>query len=313
MTLRKQVKYNARRCLCNNWGKAVSIVLLSTAIYLLFIIIEMIANLLLQLPAGAVNPTPAGSETWMVSFILSIVMAIGSFLLIIPLELGITRWYHALSDGVSEDILNIFWCFSNRKMFFRSLWLSLNVGVRILLQAVCYLALPLVGIGFSLWMLRSPTAASSFAGSLALVLSVALLLLFGVFWLIHIQKYFLAKYYLLDGQTPVREAIRSSVHATRGIRDEIFLFQLSFLGWGICSLLILPLLYVSAYYSMSAMLYARFLMEDDRRSNSIVPVSEDTREVILEHGAAAQNPDDLSATRPFRCPDEQTSSDNQSE
>ena len=29
MTLRKQVKYNAKRCLCNNWGKAISIVLLS--------------------------------------------------------------------------------------------------------------------------------------------------------------------------------------------------------------------------------------------------------------------------------------------
>lgn len=310
MTLRKQVKYNARRCLCNNWGKTVSIVLLSTAIYLLFIIIEMIANILLQLPAGASSPASAGSETWIVSFILSIVMATGSFLLIIPLELGITRWYYSLSDGISEDILNIFGCFSNRKMFFRSLWLSLNVGVRILLHGLRYLALPAAGIGFSLWMLRSPTAASSFAGSLALVLSGALFLLFAVFWLIHIQKYFLAKYYLLDGQTTVGKAIRSSVHATHGIRDEIFLFQLSFLGWGLCSLLILPLLYVSAYYSMSAMLYARFLMEDDRRSNSIVPVPnpEDTREVTLEHSEAVQSPEDLSATRPFRCPDEQTPS-----
>ena len=310
MTLRKQVKYNARRCLCNNWGKTVSIVLLSTAIYLLFIIIEMIANILLQLPAGASSSASAGSETWMASFILSIVMATGSFLLIIPLELGITRWYYSLSDGISEDILNIFYCFSNRKMFFRSLWLSLNVGVRILLHGLRYLALPAAGIGFSLWMLRSPTAASSFAGSLALVLSGALFLLFAVFWLIHIQKYFLAKYYLLDGQTTVGKAIRSSVHATRGIRDEIFLFQLSFLGWGLCSLLILPLLYVSAYYSMSDMLYARFLMEDDRRSNSIVPVPnpEDTREVTLEHSEAVQSPEDLSATRPFRCPDEQTPS-----
>lgn len=310
MTLRKQVKYNARRCLCNNWGKTVSIVLLSTAIYLLFIIIEMIANILLQLPAGASSSASAGSETWMASFILSIVMATGSFLLIIPLELGITRWYYSLSDGISEDILNIFCCFSNRKMFFRSLWLSLNVGVRILLHGLRYLALPAAGIGFSLWMLRSPTAASSFAGSLALVLSGALFLLFAVFWLIHIQKYFLAKYYLLDGQTTVGKAIRSSVHATRGIRDEIFLFQLSFLGWGLCSLFILPLLYVSAYYSMSAMLYARFLMEDDRRSNSIVPVPnpEDTRKVTLEHSKAVQSPEDLSATRPFRCPDEQTPS-----
>lgn len=48
MKLRKQIKLNAKRCLCNNWGKAVSIVLLTSAIYLLFVIIEMLANLLLR-------------------------------------------------------------------------------------------------------------------------------------------------------------------------------------------------------------------------------------------------------------------------
>ena len=52
MTLRKQVKYNAKRCLCNNWGKAISIVLLNTAVYLLFAIIEMIIAQLLELPMG---------------------------------------------------------------------------------------------------------------------------------------------------------------------------------------------------------------------------------------------------------------------
>lgn len=58
MTLRKQIKYNSKRCLCNNWGKAVSITLLSTAIYLLFVIIEMIANFLLQIPIGTTGLIP---------------------------------------------------------------------------------------------------------------------------------------------------------------------------------------------------------------------------------------------------------------
>ena len=79
------------------------------------------------------------------TFILSLLMSIGSFLLMVPLNLGIMRWYHSLSDGVSEDIMGIFSCFANRKMFFRSLWLSLNTGVRIALTAVLYLFLPTVG------------------------------------------------------------------------------------------------------------------------------------------------------------------------
>ena len=139
MTLRKQVKYNAKRCLCNNWGKAISIVLLNTAVYLLFAIIEMMIAQLLELPIGDSTILMSVSGAHTLSFILSLLMSIGSFLLMVPLNLGIMRWYHSLSDGVSEDIMGIFSCFANRKMFFRSLWLSLNTGVRIALTAVLYL------------------------------------------------------------------------------------------------------------------------------------------------------------------------------
>ena len=273
MTLRKQIKYNAKRCLCNNWGKAMAIVLLSCAIYLLFIIIEMIANMLLKVPVGAASMIQGMSDTWLLSFGLTTFMSIASFVLLIPLELGINCWYHALSDGNSEDILNIFCCFANRRMFFRSLWLAINVGVRVLLYTLLYLTIPTIGIVLGTRILRQGSfAGAAFVGSLTLVLSGALFVLMLVFLLLCIQKYFLAKYYLLDGKTPVGKAVRASIHATRGLRDEIFLFRLSFIGWWISSVLILPLLYSSAYYSMSAMLYARFLMEQDHRANSLVPV-----------------------------------------
>ena len=107
MKLRKQIKLNAKRCLCNNWGKAVSIVLLTSAIYLLFVIIEMIANLLLQLPASSASAQEL-SSAWMLSYLLTVLMAIGSFILLVPLHLGITAWYHSLSEGISDDILSIF-------------------------------------------------------------------------------------------------------------------------------------------------------------------------------------------------------------
>ena len=84
MKLRKQIKLNAKRCLCNNWGKAVSIVLLTSAIYLLFVIIEMIANLLLQLPASSASAQEL-SSAWMLSYLLTVLMAIGSFILLVPL------------------------------------------------------------------------------------------------------------------------------------------------------------------------------------------------------------------------------------
>lgn len=122
-----------------------------------------------------------------------------------------------------------------------------------------------------------------------------------------IQRYFLTKYYLLDGETTVRQAIRSSVHATRGICDEILVFKFSFLLWALSSLLVLPVLYFSAYYSMSTMLYARFLMEQDKRSNSIVPVAadENTREVSFEQLHQSMPPEDLAQTQTFVHPSEE--------
>lgn len=273
MTLRKQIKYNSKRCLCNNWGKAVSITLLSTAIYLLFVIIEMIANFLLQIPIGTTGLIPGISDGWLLSLLLSIIMAVGSFLLLVPLNLGITSWYHSLSEGVSEDILNIFGCFANRRMFFRSLALAFRIGVRIFCAAVLYLILPVAGLSFSVWILTSGSfVGSDFVGSLSFVLSAGIFLLAFGFLMVRVQKYFLAKYYLLDGKTTVGDAIRSSVHATKGIRDEILLFKLSFIGWGVISVLLLPLLYFSAYYSMSSLLYVRFLIEDDRRANHLAVI-----------------------------------------
>ena len=273
MTLHKHVKYNAKRCLCNNWGKAVAIVLLSTAIYLLFVIIEMLAHLLLKLPAGPsafiLGQIP---DSWILSGILSLVMALGSYLLLVPLHLGTTFWYYSLSEGTSEDILGIFCAFANRHLFFRSLGLAFCMGVRSLLYALLYLLLPGAGTVASLWLLNHPVFEGAvFVGSMSLVLSLVLLTVAAVFWGIHIQKYFLAEYYLLDGKTSVHKALKSSIHATHGRRDEIFLFKLSFIGWGIASLFVLPTLYSSPYFSMSSLLYARVIMEEDRRRNSIVP------------------------------------------
>ena len=127
---------------------------------------------------------------------------------------------------------------------------------------------------------------------MTLVFSIALFVLLLCFLLIRLQRYFLAQYYLLDQETSVRKAIRASIHASKGICDEIFAFKLSFLPWGIASILVLPLLYVSPYYSMSSLLYARFLMEQDKRANSLV-VASSPQETPEDY------PEDIATTRQF--------------
>ena len=71
--------------------------------------------------------------------------------------------------------------------------------------------------------------------------------------------------------------------------------------------MVLPVLYFSAYYSMTTMMYRGFYMEQDKRSNSIVPVAadENTREVSFEQLHQSMPSEDLAQTQTFVHPSEE--------
>lgn len=304
MSLHRQVKINGRKCLANNWGKAVAIVLLSLAVYLLFAIVETIISTMLgiSIPNQSFRTMDELAsnipDTSILSLILTTVMAIGSFLIIVPLNLGITGWYQKLSDGYSDDILTIFSCFSNRNMMLRSLGLYLNIGIRTLIVGILHLIIPVCTIVLSSWTLHSGKFDGAyFVGSLGMVFGIILLCVLGTFFLIYVQKYFLCKYYLLDGKTTVKDAVRSSIQATRGLRDSIFLYKLSFIGWAILGIFSLPLLYIIPYYSSSSMLYARFLIEQDRQENKLAVYQPPVSEAEAEATSGAIHADNFGTMR----------------
>lgn len=271
MTLRRKIKENGKKCLYNNWGKAISIVLLGTAIYLLFAVIETILSFLVGLGGAQAGLGWYLPGTSVLSLILTGIMAVGFLLIYAPLRVGIAGWYWSISGGRSEDILTVFAPFSSGKMFGRSLLLALGLMVRQLVVGVLYLMIPSAALGASIWCIQSGSFEGSlFVGTMGLVLGGVLFLVAVGFYLLFCQRYFLAQYYLLDGETTVHQAIKKSVQATAGHRDALFVFQLSFLGWMALGVLLLPLLYVVPYYEMSRLLYARFLMEQDERRNQLV-------------------------------------------
>ncbi|MBE6898987.1 MAG: hypothetical protein E7475_08305, partial [Ruminococcaceae bacterium] len=157
MNLRKLVKQNGKRCLYNNWGKAVAIVLLMLAVSLLFTIVELIIGLVFGTPQMVdvqndgywLNNLP---NTSLLSIALTAIIAIGSFLITAPLKLGVTRWYYELTEGESPEILSIFNCFSSRQ-YFRALSLQIHILGRMLLWALLYFALPAAVLGASIWAL----------------------------------------------------------------------------------------------------------------------------------------------------------------
>ncbi len=296
MTLRKQIKQNGRQCLHDNWGKAIAIALLGFAIYLLFTMIEIIISMLLGVPFYLDSGTPGVywdniPNTSIVSITLTLIMSVGFFVILTPLKFGIHQWYYQLSEGESEDILSIFSWFSGRKLFFRALVLQLNIMVRILFWAVVYFILPITILFASIWYSKNGPAQSSYLlGTTGIVFGIMLMGLFAIFFGITIQKFFLARYYLLTEDIGVLASIKQSRRATKGRREQILIYHLSYAVWFLSCFLVLPALYVFPYYEMSSLIYARFLMESYSRSTMLVPTQQNTEM-------------DTGATQVFETPD----------
>lgn len=281
MKLRKLIKQNGKRCLYNNWGKAIAIVMLSIGLSLFFTLLELIIAMLLGEPQMNVGVESFGlaamPQTTLLSMIMSCILTIGFFLLHEPFELGVTRWYHGLSEGQSPEVLEIFHYFSGRTLFFRSLVLQIHVWGRKLLWAIVYFALPAAVGAFSIWSLAyghhyMDYDLSAIVGIVGLAMAFFLAILCGIFYGIAMQKYFLARYYMIEQNCSPWEALKKSRHASKGKRGQIFCFKFSFLPWMLLSLMVIPALYVMPYYSISSLLYARVLMEQHYRSTQLVPV-----------------------------------------
>ena len=285
MKLRKLVKHNGKRCLYNNWGKAIAIVLLMLAVSLLFTIVELIIGMVFGTPqmvdVGNDGYWPNNlPNTSLLSIALTAIIAVGAFLVTAPLKLGITRWYYELSEGDSPEILSIFNCFSSRQ-YFRALSLQIHILGRMILWALLYFALPIVVLGASLWVLDYGPYYMNLdmcyvIGSMGLMFTVLLTVFFGFFYAVAMQKFFLARYYVTNENLGVWEALKKSRHATKGKRGEILLFRLSFLPWFLSCALVLPCLYVQPYYEISAMLFARVMIEEHYRSTQLVPVESES-------------------------------------
>ncbi len=295
MKLHKLVKYNGKRCLYNNWGRAVAITLLLVSMELLFLLLELIVSMILEV-APFVN---VGGDGWylndlpnssILSLCLSSILSIGSFLIITPLCLGIISWNYDMSEGKSPEVLRIFDYFSNRQ-YFKALTLKIHIWGRKLLWVLLFFALPGTIIGLSAWTLNfgerffyDDINMSYILGSCGLVFGIALMLLMAVFYGIHMQKFFLAEYYLVSENCSAWSALKKSRHATKGKRGEIFLFRLSFLPWILSCLLVVPCMYVLPYYNISALIYARVLIEQHYRSTQLVPVTSSVPVETAENG-----------------------------
>lgn len=301
MNVRMQIKRSAKRALSSYWAKAIAVFLLLLAIMMFFTImhgiLDMVAGIggfldVYQTSGNYLDDIPNIS---LLSMTITGLLSLGMLLIMIPMRLGVKRWYYFLSEGFSDDLLGIFHFFASGKLLLRALALEIQLGVRSLFWTAVFFA-PAVLCGGGAWYFaQQPAQPMAPLYATLLVISSFLLALGGGFGLlVMLNKYFLAKYYILSGDVSAYRAVKKSCRATKGFRRQIFVFHLSFIGWFALGIFALPLLFVQPYYCMSSVLYARYLIESEQRRAAPPQEKEEPR----PEGDASDAPQEAAAENP---------------
>ena len=168
MTLNKAIKFNAKKCLRNNWGRAILIFVIMVAVSAVlgaldnaifsafgFHRVEISIDLL---RGGYMEWWLAeGADVTWYEVALSILLSLVQLCIMAPLTLGAANWALELSDGRSNAIGELFWAFDNAA-WYRSVWMSITVAVKTGLFAIAVEAIPtaMMAIGAAnLWENRS--------------------------------------------------------------------------------------------------------------------------------------------------------------
>lgn len=285
MSPEAKVKLEARARLANNnWGKAIAIFFITISIPVLLSICLEFARFLLNVQVTAGSLYKGGNlrdaityfvgqlrtsrlfEYLIVALSLSVLMS----LVTLPLHLGVVRWNYLAAKGESPDVGGVFYYFSSVRLYFRSIWFSVLMGLRLLLWAVL-----LFGPGLSLLVFSTEFIMSNsqdyLTAATAGILGGSLLLLAGtVLFVLILLRYFLAQYVVVaKNEKSVNHCIHYSWRRMKGFRKSVFVLVLSFIGWFLLSFFVLPIIFVVPYFRVSLATCAKWIMQDKNEPSSL--------------------------------------------
>lgn len=284
MTLRKAIKFNAKKCLKNNWGRAILILVILTAVNLVLgaldnaifsamgfervkIDWDILRETIYRFDAQEISPAAVA---------LSLLLSLIRLCIMAPLALGAVNWALELSDGRSNSIGELFWAFDNAA-WYRSVWMRITVAVKTGLFSFALEAIPtvMVTVGRINLMENRPAGVTLILiGGVLAVAAAPVTMWFGA-------RYFAVDLLLCDRYYyTVREATKLSVEMTKGHRWQIVGFYLSFIPWYLLCCLIVPLFYVVPYVAVASTMLARYYFEDYLLGQNKLDVSDPDKLII---------------------------------
>lgn len=268
----KGIKREARGLLANNWSRALG----GMAIFLMVLVLFIQASRLVTALLGDFGPTASAKDVELNSFqdylayfttggmginlLLMVVLAFFFFVLSAPLSLGITYWYRRLSLLENLQVGQIFRYYEGNDRFFGAvIFQGISTLLNILIAVVSFI--PSV-VCFALAYVRGTSADG---GSPTLLLAIgAVLAVAGLFIFLALSlRFFFARYLFCgDYGYGAIDCLKYSNKYMKKHIGSVMGVVLSFTGWFLSCIFILPIAYVVPFFSASMAACAQDIIDE---------------------------------------------------
>ncbi len=265
-------KKNAKHTLKPRWGSAIAVVTVGLSVTILLTVLEQLVGLFFDLMPSEEALLESGGlmefyerlfDRWQQVALYIGVSALFLLLGVIvraPVSRGVQRYFWGVTAGGPETVGTVFDFFSSFRMYLRAVIMDLLIFLRLLLQAIILFLPCVVLIAFS----------PETGDYRVLVLLLGYLMGIGaaVAMIPAVLRYYMAGYILVnDNEISPTGAIKKSVKMTKGTKGSYFILLLSFIGWWLLCIFVLPVMYVLPYIEAARAHYAHFVMQQYAKKN----------------------------------------------
>jgi len=181
-----------------------------------------------------------------------------------PLLMGVLRYFWRMIMNTTDNPMSVFYYFSEKALYFKTLKLFFTVAIRLLPIAVL-IYLPAVFVWllsqsrlFELFDLSIPIWSSNLQYAILFTNTLCTVIIA----FISLRYYIAPILFISNDDLDVMEALHMScVISKKSAFDFIFLF-LSFLGWILLSILAFPLIFTLPYILTSYTIHSRFVIAE---------------------------------------------------
>ncbi len=198
-------------------------------------------------------------------FAISVILEVAYFIFaVFPLFLGTLRFVWRLLFSVDDNPIIVFYYFSEKKLYLKSLKFLFLTLVRIVPIAVI-VSLPAIitrvismGNVFEFFNLAIPIWAANLSYAYIFLSTIAFVIVF----LYSLKFYIAPVLFVADENMEVEEAIHMSKVISKKTSLEFLYFIFGFLGWIFLSLLVIPIVFVLPYFLTSYAVHTRFAVAE---------------------------------------------------